>query len=80
MAHFRGIVKNDSGEASRLGNKKTGLTVTCDGWDDGIKVIAHVNKDGQNVFRIYKTGGTNNIKTQVGDNIELIATVKGGAC
>jgi len=78
MAHFRGIVKNDSGEASRLGNKKTGLTVTCDGWSDGIEVEAYFNSGDKSAgvpehdcFFIYKTGGSNSSQRN------LVATISG---
>ena len=73
MAHFRGTVTGNRGTASRLGHKKTGLTVTCNGWNEGIKVYAD-SVDGQDVFTVYKTGGSNGYSTK------LIATVKGGAC
>ena len=69
MAHFRGTVAGGRGDASRLGHKTTGLTTTCNTWDLGIKVsVRFVN--GQNIFKISKTGGSNGAS-----NPELIATV-----
>ena len=69
MAHFRGTVAGNRGPASRLGHKTTGLTTTCNTWDLGIKVdVRFVN--GQNIFKISKTGGSNGAS-----NPELIATV-----
>ena len=58
MAQFRGTIEGNRGGVSRLGGKASGLTVTADGWNSGVKVEAfHI--DGKDVFRIYKTGGSN---------------------
>ena len=69
MAQFRGYLEGNRGGVSRLGGKSSGLTVTADGWHSGVKVEAfHI--DGKDVFRIYKTGGSN-----ARINSELIAEV-----
>jgi len=70
MAHFRGTVTGGRSEASRLGHKTTGLTATCNAWDLGIKIEA-MHIDGQDVFRVFKTGGSNDAT-----NPELITTIK----
>ena len=58
MAQFRGTLQGSRGTTSRLGHKTTGLHVTCDGWNTGIEVEArHI--DGQDVFHIFQTGGSN---------------------
>jgi hypothetical protein len=59
MAQFRGTLDGQRGQASRLGSKASGLTATCNGWGDGIEVRAWVNKEGQDVFEVWSTGGSN---------------------
>jgi hypothetical protein len=78
MAHFRGTVTGNRGTASRLGHKKTGLTVTCDGWNNGIEVEAYFNSGDKSAgvpehdcFFIYKTGGSNSSQRN------LVATISG---
>jgi hypothetical protein len=44
MAHFRGTVTGDKGEASRLGHKSTGLHVKANSWEGAIEVDLHYNK------------------------------------
>ena len=69
MSHFRGTVIGGRGETSRLGHKTTGLTTNCNTWDLGIKVdVRFVN--GQNIFKVYKTGGSNGASSP-----ELITTI-----
>ena len=55
MAHFRGIVQGDAGEASRLGKTFNGVV---NGWNQGIEIQAF-KVDGRDVFRILVTGGSN---------------------
>ncbi len=58
MAQFKGTVKGQRGEASRLGGKKSGLEVTANGWNDGIRIsVKHI--DGKDMFTIYRTAGSN---------------------
>jgi hypothetical protein len=67
MARFRGTVQGNKGGASRLGSPKSGLTVTCDGWNLGIEVHASVDENGKDVFTVYKTGGSNgSVKQLIG--------------
>lgn len=35
MAQYRGVVSGGRGSASRLGDKKSGMLVECNGWDLG---------------------------------------------
>lgn len=58
MAQFRGTVSGQRGEASRLGSKNSGLTVTANGWNAGVTVRARVNDEGCDVFDVYATGGS----------------------
>lgn len=59
MAHFRGEVRGNRGETSRLGSKYSGIEVIANGWDMGVKVIME-HEEGIDVARVYKTGGSNN--------------------
>lgn len=79
MAHFRGTLQGQRGEASRRGDKRTGLVGTVNGWNHGIKVYARcVTKmvDGEEVevdeFLVYETGGSNAARSE-----RLIAKVGG---
>lgn len=38
MAHFRGTVSGQRGEASRLGSKNSGLTVEAQSWEGKVRV------------------------------------------
>lgn len=59
MAQFRAVIRGQRGEASRLGNKKSGLTAVVNGWDSGVRVEAwHV--DNADAFHVYATKGSNN--------------------
>ena len=78
MAHFRGTVTGNRGTASRLGHKKTGLEVNCNGWTTGITVEAFHNTGDKSAgvpehdcFFIYRTGGSKS------SNRKLLATVAG---
>ena len=69
MAQFRGTVEGQRGEASRLGSKSSGLTVTANGWNIGVRVfVEHI--DGRDVIHVQQTGGSNNRSP-----IKTIATI-----
>jgi len=38
MAHFYGVLRGGRGEASRLGHKSSGLTMTAAGWGGAVRV------------------------------------------
>lgn len=57
MAQFRGTIEGARGGASRLGHKSGGITVTANGWDDGVKVYAD-HRDGRDHFTVIRTGGS----------------------
>lgn len=59
MAQYRGTLSGQRGTASRLGNKKSGLKVTCNGWEIGITVYATYDEDAkEDVMTVYLTGGS----------------------
>jgi len=60
MAHFRGTIKGirDS-EVSRLGNQNSGLIVTANGWNFGVRVeLNHNEEKDSDEATIYLTGGS----------------------
>jgi hypothetical protein len=59
MAHYRAVIHGSRGEASRLGTKKSGIKAIVNAWDIGVTVEARY-ENGANIFRVYKTGGSNN--------------------
>lgn len=64
MAHFYGTIESNGGHiTSKTGSKNSGLRTICNGWNDGVEVIACSFKkdDGTDYdsFSIYSTGGSN---------------------
>lgn len=60
MAQYLGKVKGSRGQGfQRIGNKATGLTTECNGWDIGVKVVAEYDElQERDVMRIYMTSGS----------------------
>lgn len=54
MARFRGTVRGDRGEASRLGHRN--LDVSANGWNVGVRVESAPEDEDR--FYIYATGGS----------------------
>tara|TARA_R100001015_G_C4633828_1_gene199309 strand:- start:3246 stop:3512 length:267 start_codon:yes stop_codon:yes gene_type:complete len=60
MAQYRGTIQGNRGEASRLGTKSSGLTMTSNGWESGIKVRAYFDAESnKDWFIVWSTGGSN---------------------
>ena len=60
MANFIAKIQGQRGTASRLGSKKSGLSVTANGWHLGISVNAFHNANTErDVFNVYINGGSN---------------------
>ena len=59
MARFRGTVQGGRSEASRLGHSTSGLTVTANGWEAGIRVCCGIGDGGEDVFTVWVTPGSN---------------------
>jgi hypothetical protein len=59
VARFIGFVQGQSGEASRIGSPRSGMTTHARGWNVGAKVYGHVTPDDRDVFDIYTDGGSN---------------------
>ncbi len=64
MARFRGTVKGSRGEASRLGNKKSGLLVEADGREIGGQIFMDETGDTDEVT-FYVTSGSAGNKHRV---------------
>lgn len=45
MAQYRGTISGRRGEASRLGDKTSGLTTECNGWDIGTRCNIEYNEE-----------------------------------
>lgn len=72
MARFRGTIAGQRGAASRLGSKSSGMTVTCNGWDNGILVEAQAVDSEKQTDRFYVAfnAGSNGSGTQVAFHFE----------
>lgn len=51
MAHFRGTIRGQRGEASRLGNRSSGLNVGAASYQGAVEVYLYVH-DGRDFARI----------------------------
>lgn len=59
MARFRGTMKGGRGEASRLGNKNSGLSASLNGWRIGCDVVIQYDaRRDKDVVHVYKTNGS----------------------
>lgn len=59
MAQFKGTIESGRGSISRLGNKQTGLNVTCDGWTLGCTANIQFNEEtGRDELQIFVTHGS----------------------
>lgn len=56
MAHFICKLEGARGEASRLGNKKSGVRTTAAGWKGAIQVyVWHDEDTGEDMYRVELT-------------------------
>ena len=58
MAQFRAEIKGNRGSVSRLGHKTTGIQSHTCGWESGIRVEGHYDKDLGDIFMVYQTSGS----------------------
>lgn len=60
MARYRGTIKGQRGEASRLGSPKSGLVAYLNGWDIGLYVrLGPCGPDGEDIITVELNGGSN---------------------
>jgi len=65
MAQFMGTIQGSRGQATRLGGKPSGLSVSANGWTCGVKVYAYFDETtGEDRFLVYLTGGSDQTGTQ----------------
>lgn len=61
MSLFYASVSGSRGtEATKTGDKKTGIHAHIRSWDFGIAVSGFLNNKGEQVFQVQVTGGSNN--------------------
>ena len=58
MAQYKATVKGSRGEASRLGDRKNGISADVNGWDVGVRVYACYDAEKGDVISVYLTGGS----------------------
>lgn len=59
MAHFRGIIRGNRGEVSRLGHKNSGLSASVNGWRLGCDVLIEYDfQRDTDVVTVWKTNGS----------------------
>ena len=60
MSRFYGSIRGSGNKLStRCGHATTGIESHTRGWNLGVKVIGTVDKEGNDVFEVYLTGGSN---------------------
>lgn len=59
MARFYAQVQGSRGEATRTGGKESGIWSHTRGWDLGVQVVGRVDDDGNDVFDVFVTRGSN---------------------
>ena len=60
MARFYASIQGNSGETTRMGTPNSGIQAHVRGWDVGVRVYVDVDKHGDDVVSVYRTGGSNN--------------------
>ena len=59
MAHFYSEIQGNRGEATRTGTPNSGIRGHIRGWDVGVSVSGYVNENGEDVFEVRLTSGSN---------------------
>lgn len=60
MSRFYASIQGSRGEATRQGTPSSGIEGHIRGWDLGIRVICHVDVDGEDICRVFLTSGSKN--------------------
>ena len=58
MSRFYASIQGNRGEATRQGHN-TGIKGHIRGWNLGVKVCGYVDPQGRDVFKVYRTAGSN---------------------
>ena len=68
MSHFYSSIQGGRGEATRCGDKHSGIQGHIRGWRSGVQVWGEVSQEGEDRFRISVTNGSYNTHSHyVGD-------------
>jgi hypothetical protein len=59
MAQFRGWIKGQRGQASRLGSKASGLDANLASWQGSVSVSLWTTEDGVDMARVWLAPHTN---------------------
>lgn len=71
MARFYASIQGNRGRATRVGTEQSGITGHIRGWDSGVRVEGHYNKEtNSDVFQVHITSGSGGRDAEL-----LIATV-----
>jgi len=63
MAHFYAKIQGSRGEATRMGGKANGIEGHIRGWNLGVRVYGSVDDNGNDVFTVELTSGSNGRKS-----------------
>lgn len=59
MSRFYAQIEGNRGPATRQGTEKSGICGHVRGWDVGVQVNGDVGANGEDVFYVTATGGSN---------------------
>jgi len=71
MSRFYASISGGRSQKTCGGHPKSGIDGHIRGWDLGVRVSGRVDEKGNDVFDVYRTGGSNGGKAS-----RLITTVK----
>lgn len=63
MAQFYAEIQGNRGVASRQGSRGSGIWGHIRGWNVGIRVVGDVTEEGDDVFSVWLTSGSNGYKS-----------------
>jgi hypothetical protein len=52
MSHFYATIQGTRGEATRCGDKKSGIETTAASWNGAIRTVLYVDAEGRDCFRV----------------------------
>ena len=60
MAHFYASINGAAKtEGTRTGTTKSGISGHIRGWNSGVSITGFIDSEGNDVFHVYATGGSN---------------------
>lgn len=64
MSRFYANIQGNRGQATRQGTKNSGIRGHVRGWNVGISVVGQVNENGDDIFTVFLTSGSNGSKPE----------------